>query len=362
MIFLSYAREDANIALNIYDRLKNSGFDPWIDQKHLKPGQEWEPLIWAAAAKAKLFCILLSNKSVNKSGFIRKEMRYALDKWKEKLADDTYLIPCLIEEIDPPNEFRQIQYQKLISADDFDDFIKYLRETLEPGEDAIRGGPDYVPLHKNIKIGHSSPYWDISIEYPNFLDVKLHRLNVIIRRYALESSAEPDEEGNPPEEDMKSFFSAGYQVYAASSRLVSVYFGVDYYHSGAAHPNHGFRSFNYDIEAEKLFNLEDMFEDKLRALKTISRVCRLELMKQRLLDLYEEDLEEEKDEFIETGAGPDWDNFTTFSVDATSINLLFAPYSVGAYAWGSRFVRIAIDDISELFNENFTSLIRRGGN
>jgi hypothetical protein len=83
MIFLSYASEDIQAASKLYDRLTSDGFDVWMDKKKIQPGQEWEPLIWKAATKAEIFCLLLSSRSINKRGFIRKEIRFALDKWKE---------------------------------------------------------------------------------------------------------------------------------------------------------------------------------------------------------------------------------------------------------------------------------------
>lgn len=359
MIFLSYAREDEGEALRIHDKLKTLGFDVWIDQRNLRPGQEWEPLIWAAASKARLFCILLSNKSVNKSGFIRKEMRFALDKWKEKLSDDIYLVPCLIENIDPPNEFRHIQYQKLLTDEDFENFVANLRTILNVNNEKRDAG-EGVPHFENISILHESKYWDINVEYPKFFDDDLYRLNIAIRNFALSSAEEPEEDAEVVNDFPKSFYSSDYIVSSGSKHLVSVQYSSHIYFSGAVHPNHGFATFNFERRSGALFKIDDMFGGE-KALKVVSRYCQYELMKQRSVDLWGDDDEHgSADEWIRNGAGPDWENFGQFSIDNTHLNILFNAYVVGPYAWGPRVVKVPISDLAHLFNDRFGSALRQG--
>ena len=38
-IFLAHAREDKPQVRDLYDRLKERGFDPWLDEIDLIPGQ-----------------------------------------------------------------------------------------------------------------------------------------------------------------------------------------------------------------------------------------------------------------------------------------------------------------------------------
>jgi len=40
-VFISYAREDAEIARRIYRDLKALGAQPWLDTEALLPGQKW---------------------------------------------------------------------------------------------------------------------------------------------------------------------------------------------------------------------------------------------------------------------------------------------------------------------------------
>jgi hypothetical protein len=128
MIFLSYASEDCDRASEIYDRLSHDGFEVWMDKKNILLGQEWENQIWRVAAKADLFCLLLSARLITKRGFVRKEIRFALGKWKEKLPDDVYLIPTRIEKIEPPLELSHLQYIDLTNEEDFQRFEEVLNK------------------------------------------------------------------------------------------------------------------------------------------------------------------------------------------------------------------------------------------
>jgi hypothetical protein len=53
-IFVSYAKEDREHALKYYDLLLQEGMTPWIDVKHILPGQNWEAEIGKALLDAHL--------------------------------------------------------------------------------------------------------------------------------------------------------------------------------------------------------------------------------------------------------------------------------------------------------------------
>ncbi len=41
-VFISYAKEDYETALKLYNDLKQVGVTPWLDKKDLLPGANWE--------------------------------------------------------------------------------------------------------------------------------------------------------------------------------------------------------------------------------------------------------------------------------------------------------------------------------
>ena len=41
LVFLSYASEDKPKVRLLSNRLRQDGFDPWLDEERLLPGQDW---------------------------------------------------------------------------------------------------------------------------------------------------------------------------------------------------------------------------------------------------------------------------------------------------------------------------------
>ncbi len=58
-VFVSYAKEDAELALKYYELLAQEGAIPWMDVKHLLPGQNWEAEIDKALSDANVVVLLL---------------------------------------------------------------------------------------------------------------------------------------------------------------------------------------------------------------------------------------------------------------------------------------------------------------
>ncbi|MGH9835205.1 MAG: toll/interleukin-1 receptor domain-containing protein [Blastocatellia bacterium] len=87
-IFISYAREDQERVKQFYHRLVEAGFHPWLDREHILPGMKWEPIIKAALKRSDFALVCLSATSINKRGFLQKEIKQALEQAEEKLEDD----------------------------------------------------------------------------------------------------------------------------------------------------------------------------------------------------------------------------------------------------------------------------------
>src|SRR5437016_8182520 len=79
-IFLCHASEDKPKVRDLRVRLKKDGFEPWLDENELLPGQDWQIEIFAAVATCNVFLACLSQSSVTKEGFLQKEIARALDK------------------------------------------------------------------------------------------------------------------------------------------------------------------------------------------------------------------------------------------------------------------------------------------
>lgn len=74
-VFLSYARNDTEIALRLRDDIRSLGFDVWID-KELTGGQVWWNEILSRIRECDVFVLSVSDSSVNSLACMR-EMAYA---------------------------------------------------------------------------------------------------------------------------------------------------------------------------------------------------------------------------------------------------------------------------------------------
>jgi hypothetical protein len=76
----------------IYDRLKELGYQPWLDKRDLLPGQRWRTEIPKAIRASDYILIFLSKTSVAKRGYVQPEFKLALEIRREIPEGTTYVI------------------------------------------------------------------------------------------------------------------------------------------------------------------------------------------------------------------------------------------------------------------------------
>jgi len=109
-IFISYAREDASIAKEFFDFFEQHGYMPWMDKENLLPGEDWEREIERAVRASDVCIFLLSENSVSKRGVFQREMRIALEKARDLLADDISILPIKVGECQMPDAISKFQW------------------------------------------------------------------------------------------------------------------------------------------------------------------------------------------------------------------------------------------------------------
>lgn len=112
-IFLCHSSHDKQAIRNLHRRLLSDGFDPWLDEEKLLPGQDWEYEIPRAVRGSDVVIVFLSHSSINKTGYLQKEIKYALDVADEQLAGTIFLIPLKGEECPVPDRLRRWQWVNL---------------------------------------------------------------------------------------------------------------------------------------------------------------------------------------------------------------------------------------------------------
>jgi TIR domain/SIR2-like domain len=97
-IFISYAHEDDEAAWRMYSELKQRGLEPWIDKESLLPGQVWRDEISKAIKNSCYFIAILSSNSVEKGGYVRKELKEAFDILEETSYSKIFVIPVRLDD------------------------------------------------------------------------------------------------------------------------------------------------------------------------------------------------------------------------------------------------------------------------
>ena len=104
MIFLSYAKQDIDVARKLYIDLNDNEISVWFDEVFLKPGQRWREAINTAIKKSKYFIALLSLNSISKKGYVQKELKIAFDILDEHPSSKIFIIPIRIDDCEPEDE------------------------------------------------------------------------------------------------------------------------------------------------------------------------------------------------------------------------------------------------------------------
>jgi hypothetical protein len=125
-VFVAYVMEDAPLVGRLCTQLEQHGLDPWMDQRKLRPGENWLRAIDGAIEGSRFFIAGLSSRSVDKRSRFQAELRYALDCAALMPPSDIFFIPVRFDECRVPLTIaRTIQYVDL-----FPDWERGLRRVL----------------------------------------------------------------------------------------------------------------------------------------------------------------------------------------------------------------------------------------
>lgn len=126
-VFISYAREDAEVARKLYKELKKNSISAWLDKEDLLPGMNWEHEIQYQIRKSSHFIALMSKNSVNKKGYVQKELKQGLEILREYPENEVYLIPVRIDDSVP----QSFELQKIHWVDLLDDWDSSIRKIIK---------------------------------------------------------------------------------------------------------------------------------------------------------------------------------------------------------------------------------------
>jgi hypothetical protein len=108
LVFVSYAREDADLILPVARALLRRGVDLWVDQLRISPGVNWDKSVEDALYRCAKMLLFLSPAAVA-SEEVLSELRVALNERKP-------VVPVLCQPCRIPRQLLLIQYVDLTGS------------------------------------------------------------------------------------------------------------------------------------------------------------------------------------------------------------------------------------------------------
>ena len=110
-VFLCHSSSDKTVVRQLYQKLRaEEWIYPWLDEEELYPGQDWNMEIEKAVEASDAIIVCLTKNSINKEGYVQRELRIVLDFADYKPEGTLYIIPVRLEECEPPRRLRAWQY------------------------------------------------------------------------------------------------------------------------------------------------------------------------------------------------------------------------------------------------------------
>jgi formylglycine-generating enzyme required for sulfatase activity len=126
-VFLCHASTDKAAVRELYQRLHADGIDAWLDEENLLPGQDWQVEISKAVRQSDVVLVCLSPRSINKEGYVQKEIRIALDVADEKPEGTIFLMPLRLEDCAVPERLTRWQWVNLFSTNGHERLMRALQ-------------------------------------------------------------------------------------------------------------------------------------------------------------------------------------------------------------------------------------------
>lgn len=126
--FLCHGSEDKPVVRELYSKLRMDGVNPWLDETDILPGQDWDMEIRQAVRYCDVILVCLSSSSVNKEGYVQKEIKFALDAADEKPEGAIFIIPVKLNDCDVPIRLKKWQWMEYSEKDAYSKLLLALRQ------------------------------------------------------------------------------------------------------------------------------------------------------------------------------------------------------------------------------------------
>ena len=137
-VFLCHASQDKPVVRELYQRLfVEKWIDPWLDEENLLPGQDWNLEIEKAVESSDAVIVCLSSVSVDKEGYVQKELRKVLDLALEKLEGAVFILPVRLDDCGFPRQLKDKQFLDYFPVANRDSAFEKLKTGLKLRKDSL---------------------------------------------------------------------------------------------------------------------------------------------------------------------------------------------------------------------------------
>lgn len=195
-IFISYAHEDIEAALSIYEMLDEKGYSAWIDKKNLLPGQDWALEIDKAIRNSDIFVACLSTNSVSQRGYFLAELKKASKVLETVPEEEVFLIPVRLDDCQVPSRIKRLHWLDYFAKDGPERLVEAISLHLGPsfapelvfvpaGEFLMGSnseidkdaGSDEIPQHRvYIPKYYIGKYTITNLQYQAFVNANEHQV------------------------------------------------------------------------------------------------------------------------------------------------------------------------------------------
>ena len=196
-------------------------------------------------------------------------------------------------------------------------------------------------VDKLVQESNSEHHFDIEAVFPYLSDEQAGAANFNAAMAQFESGALAEFRKNAEEADSfpieanNSFLQTRYDVLYNQNGLLSLRLWVHYYMKAAAHPGSFADTFTYDLQAQEMLALDDLFLPDVDYLPNLAAFCQAEISNR-------------SPAFWPDGASPAAANYRNWNITPDGLLITFDEYQVAPYAAGPQEVEVPFSELDGL--------------
>lgn len=374
LVFISYATPDRERVRPYVDYLIKTGLNVWIDFQQLKAGQKWDLEIKRALNKADFVIVFFSNNSIDRRGYVQREIKFVLDKLEEKLTSDIYLIPLLLDEgVSIPESVSDIHCIRSWIDDPYMSIVSAINHQLAEVGAAVKAVQEKSKISWSRRLfkekweglpGYETEIALIDLSSSEYVDIRYASdyFNALLLDFALNMrDAKLSQEAGiynfgHDKQLRTNTLDGGISDPIIAGKILSLRAALDFYFAGAAHGNMSFRTTAFILDPLiRIPSLQSIFLDEKAAFPEVSRLVRESLINNAHRDedgvLYGRDAD-----WVAGGTGT-WESLKNFVFQERNIEILFPPYQVDCFAAGPQFASVEYKDILNFLRPEFAAAL-----